>query len=145
MASVQAVEKLSSMLKVIAYDFDYAADPVDVAWVNMRDVEHFMAVVFRSVGTGDIDGFKLLANPNSDGSGTDVEVKAASASLIDTADAVGDQVFLECSASELAALGSNLLYLSANLELETSTDECVVIYVMKMKHQKSGQTAAIIA
>lgn len=143
MPSVQTVEKLSAELAVTSYDFDYAADPVDVAWIDMRDVESLMVSVFRSVGTGTIDGFKLIANSEADGSGADVVIRVHP--LASAPDAVGDQIFLECTAEEIAGLGSNLRYVSANLELATATDECVVTYVRKMKHKKSGNTADIIA
>lgn len=128
MASTVATEKLTANLAVTHYDFDPNVDTaVDVAWVDMHNFGHFLCSFFRTVGTGDVDGFKILANSASDGSGTDVEIKVHA--LGSQPNAVGDYVFLECTAAEIAALGSNLRYVSASLELATSTDEAVVTYI----------------
>jgi hypothetical protein len=109
------------------YDFDPdSTNPTDVAWVDMSGYSTFLVGVMRSVGTGTIAAFTILANPNSDGSGTDVEIKAHA--LGSAPDAVGDTIWLECSAEEVTGAGATLRYVSANLDLATSTDECVVYY-----------------
>ena len=76
------------------YDFDpNGVDPVDVAWVPFRDFFGLVVTFFRTIGTGAVDGFKILANTKDDGSGTDVVVKAHA--LAAQPDAVGDQIHLE--------------------------------------------------
>ena len=150
MASPQASDKLASQLAVTQYDFDPdSADATDVAWVDMRDFDNFMVLVFRSVGTGDVDTFKILANAESDGGGTDVEIKAHA--LGTAVDAVGDYVVLECTAEEIAQEAAdagvdNVRYVSASVELATSTDECVVTYIRGgAKRKYDGLTADTIA
>jgi hypothetical protein len=133
MASPQARDKFLANQAMQMYDFDPdGTDPVDVAWVDMQNYRTFVVGLFRSVGTGSVAAFKILANPNSDGSGTDVEVKAHA--LGSAPDAVGDQIWLECSAEEIMqeandAGVANCRYVSASIDLATGTDECVVLYI----------------
>lgn len=128
MASAVTTDYLTSVLKVLSFDFDPdETAPTDVGWSDMRDFGAVLMHVFRSVGTGTIAAFSILANPNSDGSGTDATVKTHA--LGSAPDAVGDSVNLECLASELPPLGTNLRYVSAQISMLTATDECVVVYV----------------
>jgi hypothetical protein len=136
MASIQAVHKLLGNAKITAYDFDNAADPVDVAWVDMQNYRCFTALVFHSVGTSKIDTFSILANAQSDGSGTDITIKAhggqgGSGFL----DAVGDYGFLEITAEEVAQEAADAgitgaRYVSVSLEMNNATDEAVVVYIL---------------
>src|SRR4249920_3018440 len=126
MASPQSSEHIFSRLKIKSYDFDPdSSSATDVGWVDMRDFTHFAAVLFRSVGTHTVTSFSLLANSASDGSGTDVTVK--SHAIGSAPDAVGDQIFLECTAEEIMQeandAGVTARYVSANIALNTSTDE----------------------
>src|SRR5262245_49077591 len=133
MASPQASEKLSGKLAVTMYDFDPdGTDPVDVAWVDMQNYSHFMVVLFRSVGTGTVAAFKILANSGVSGGGTDIEVKAHA--IGSAPNAVGDYIFLECTAEEIAQEAADAgitgaRYVSASIDLQTGTDECVVTYI----------------
>ncbi len=126
-------EKLSSNIAVFAYDFDPdETDATDITWKDMRDFGTFMAVFFRSVGTGDLDTFEILANAASDGSGTDITIKTHA--LTDQPNAVGDYTFLECTAAELqqanvSTATGTLRYVSASCEVATTTDEGVVVYI----------------
>jgi len=143
MATSQTVEKLKSTLAVTHYDHDPdATSATDVAWVDMRDYGNVMMTFFRTVGTSALT-FKIIANSESDGSGTDVTVVEYSGS---EPDAVGDYVSLECSAQNLAALGTDLRYVSANLTLATGTDEGVVTYIRAHpRFAESGLTSDSIA
>lgn len=146
MAVATASEKLLSRLKVTHYDFDPdSADPVDVAWVDMRDFDTFLASFFRTVGTGNIDTYKIIANSASDGSGTDVEIKTKTLTNVQP-NALGDYNFLECTAEEINQAGvtagvADLRYVSLQLEFATSTDEGVVTYVRGGIRQYTGLTA----
>src|SRR5437868_3868902 len=144
MASVQAVEKLTSKLAVKSYDFDPdATTAVEVGWVDMRNYANFLAVLFRSVGTGTVSSFVIKASASSDGSNS---VTVKSHALGSAPDAVGDQVNLECTALEIAAIGSHFRYVSAVIALATSTDECVVTYVRRAgRFAATGLTADIIS
>lgn len=114
------------------YDFDPdSADPTDVAWVDMRDFAVFLAAFFRTVGTGDIDTLRILANPNSDGSGTDVTVLTKTLTGVQP-NALGDYTFLEVTAEQVrqagVTAGVNVRYVALQIEFATSTDEGVVYY-----------------
>lgn len=127
MASTVATEKLTANVAVTHYDFDpNATTATDIAWVDMQNFGHFMCSFFRTIGTANVT-FAILANTASDGSGTEVTVK--SHAVGSQPDAVGDYLFLECTAAEIAALGSNLRYVSASVSVATNTDEGVVTYI----------------
>lgn len=128
MAVASASEKLTTELAITHYDFDPdSGDATDVGWVDMRDYDKIVVSFFRTIGTGALTTFTILANSSSTGASTDVEIK--SHALGSQPDAVGDYVFLECTAKELAAAGTDLRYVSANIDFVTSTDEGVVTYV----------------
>lgn len=143
--SIQATNKLKSNVALEMFDFDPdGTDPVDVAWRDMQDFEGLLVCIMRTVGTGDLDGFKILGNSESDGSGTDVEIAAHA--IGSQPDAVGDKLVLEISAEEMAGLGTDLRYVSANLELATGTDEFTVTYLRgNARHVSDGLTADVVA
>lgn len=132
MASAVTTDYLSSTVKLSLYDFDPdETAPTDVGWQDFRDFGAVLMQVFRSVGTGTLSSFSLLANAKSDGSGTDATVKTHA--LASAPDAVGDYVNLEAQAEELPPLDvageAHLRYVSGNISLLTATDECVVAYL----------------
>lgn len=149
MASAVTTDFLSSRLKVLVFDFDPDNTvPVDVSWQDMRDFGAVLMTLHRSVGTGTVVAFKILANSQSNGSGTDAEVKVHA--LGTAPDAVGDHISLECLASELQPLSTvttgKLRYVSANIDLATSTDECNVVYVFAIpRFAFGGLTSDVIA
>lgn len=149
MASAQSTQKLSANIKVESLDFDPdGTDPVDVAWRDMSLFSHFMCGFTRKVGTGNIDGFKILANTKADGSGDEIEVKAKTIS--GQPDALNDTIWLECSAEEIGHLsdanGKLYRYVSANIEFATGTDEGQVTYVFgDPRFAGSGLTSDVIA
>lgn len=150
MASPVATDHILANHAMQMYDFDPdGTDPVDVAWVDMQNFRHFAVGLFRSVGTGTVAAFKILANAQSNGGGTDVEIKVHA--LGSAPDAVGDQIWLECSAEEIIQEASdagiaNVRYVSASVDLATSTDECVILYVRgHVRFAYDNLTADIIA
>lgn len=109
---------------VTVHDFDPDdSAAADVGWVDMSGYDELTVVAIRTIGTGDVDGFDILSNPASDGSGTDVEVKAHAIGT--QPDAISDFVVLSCRADEL----SGNRYVSASMELAVSTDEFQVVYI----------------
>jgi len=126
-------EKLSSNIAVFVYDFDPdETDVTDVTWKDMQGFGSFMAIFFRTIGTGDLDTFEILANAASDGSGTDVTIKTHA--LTDQPNATGDYAFLECTSEEIqqanvSTVTGTLRYVTASLEVATTTDEGVVVYI----------------
>lgn len=151
MASIQSSESWTAKNKVNIYDYDPADSTVitDVGWVDMQDYEEFTVICFASAlaGTG-LTAFKILANSDSAGGGTDAEIKVHA--LGTAADAVGDWVVLSCSAEEIkqaeTTATGRLRYVSANLDCNNSGDEQVVVYIRsKPRFPQTGLTADTIA
>lgn len=142
MAVATSTDQSSTILAVTQYDHDPdATTATDVAWVDMRDYGKILVSFFRTVGTGTL-AYTILANTASDGSGSDVEIKAGAADP----NAVGDYAFLECTAEELLSAGTDLRYVTMNLTFGTATDEGVVTYVRSCpRHSYAGLTADNIA
>ena len=148
-----ASAKLSVNLKVVAYDFDPdESAATDIGFVDMTNYETFMAIFVRSVGTGALESFNIIANYVTD-TGTDVTVKAHAVGSEPNAQA--DMIFLECDASEIhsAVIGgiSTLAnqqaakYVTAECEFDVSTDEGVVIDIMGAKRPAASLTADVVA
>jgi hypothetical protein len=148
-ASVQATNRFRANHAMKLYDFDPdSVNPVDVAWVPMSEFLGLLVGFFRTIGTGAVDGFKILANTAANGSGTDVDVKVKTISA--QPDAVGDQIWLEVTAEEVRQAcqdaGVVPAAVSANVEFATATDEGVVVYVRwGPRFAKDDLTADIVA
>ncbi len=143
--------KLSANLKVLAYDLDPDESAVtDVGWVDFTHYGTFMAIFVRTVGTGALDTYNIIANYVND-TGTDVTIK--SHAIASEPDAAPDLIFLECTAAEVRAgqasvttATNRLKFLSAEAEFAVSTDEGVVIYILgNPRFPQSGLTADVIA
>ncbi len=145
MAVATASAKFFANAAMQSYDFDPdSADATDVAWVDMRDYGLFACSFVRTVGTGALDGFTILANTASDGSGTDVEIKAHAVGS--EPNAAGDQLFLECTAEEIKTAGANYRYVSASCEFNTDSDEGVVVYIRSQpRFPADALTADVVA
>lgn len=144
MVSALDSQKFASKNALTMYDFDPGGtSAVDVGWVDLRDYEGISVSAMVSVGTGGIGVFTILGNSESDGSGADVVLKSSTPT---TADAIGDTVHLEVTAAEVAALGTDLRYVSGAITMVTGTDECVVTYVRHgAKRATADLTANVIA
>lgn len=151
MASTADVMKLRSTLKVLQFDFDPAGDstdPVDVSWQDMSNFDSLLVGFFRTVGTGTVDTFRIIANTKSDGSGTDRVIKTKTISS--QPDALGDTIWLEITAAEVAQVGDevgeDLRYVSAQVEFGTGTDEGVVTYIFgRPRFAQKDLTVDIVA
>lgn len=143
MVSTQTNQKFLSRNVVTQYDFNPdATTATEIGWVDMRDAGVFTVGFFRTVGTSNLT-FKIVANSESDGSGTDVDVKTYSGA---EPNAVGDYCFLECTAQELGALGTDLRYVTASCAVATGTDEGVVTYIRSdLRFPRQDATADSIA
>lgn len=132
MASAIATNKLRCEIAARTYIHDPADATTDViiAWVDMRDFLNFMALCTFESGTGVLT-FRIMASESSTGAGSPIEVKAHAAPT--AADAVNDQLALECSASELAELGIatgvDLRYVGVMLDCDAAGDICAVTYI----------------
>ena len=146
MASIQAVEQVLAHHAITFHDFDPdSADPADVAWVDLQNFRCFTVAFIRTVGTGAVDSFRILANAQSNGGGTDVVVKTVSP--VPQADAFLNYHFVECTAEEVQAAAEaagidNVRYVSASIEFATNTDEGIVMYMRSHpRFAHSGLTA----
>ena len=150
MASPVTVEKFRSRNAMKGFDFDTGSTSIsDVAWVDMRDYSDFVVSLFHSVGTASVQEFAIIANAESDGSGTDVEI--ATHALGTDPDAVADQIFLEINQQQIAKEGedagvADLRYVSATVRMGATGDEFVVTYIRaNSKRPTTGLTDDIIA
>lgn len=146
MASPVVIDKIAANLAVTSYvHAPGVTTPVDVAWVDMQMFEHFLAEYVRTVGTGDLDQFNIIANNDAAGGGTDVVI--VSKTFAGQPDAPGNYVFLECTAQQIAAEGAkvgieDLRYVTAQIELAVGTDDGVVNYIRqpgRFHHQGLSQ------
>lgn len=126
----------------------YIHNPADatvaakIGWVDLALFELFLVAAALVSGTG-ILTFKIFASAAADGSNP-VEVKVHADPT--GADAAGDNVFLECSAQELAALGEDLRYVSAELDCDHADDIVAVTYTrMNPRFAYSGLTSDYIS
>lgn len=151
MASAVSTSSFVDNHKVTVYDHDPADSTVatDVAWVDMADYGEFTVIAFASALTGNgVTAFKILANSQSDGGGTDAEIKVHAVGS--APDAVGDYLVLSCTAEEIRQAESSatgrLRYVSANLDCDNTADENVVVYIRsKPRFPQRGLTADVVA
>ncbi|HOC94289.1 MAG TPA: hypothetical protein PKH33_18205 [bacterium] len=130
MASGLNANKLMSEIKITQYDFDPdSTESTAVGWVDMRDFSKFLVGFFRTVGTSNITLLIKAATSAAGANAQTIVTKTISAQP----NAVGDYVFLECLAEQIAQVaatsGYALRYVSAYISFATNTDEGVVTYV----------------
>lgn len=127
MASAVATNKFRSNTAARTYIHNPATATTAeaIAWVDMSLFANFAALVAFVSGTGVLT-FRILASASSDGSSS-VEVKAHAAPT--AADAEDDNLCLECSAEELAALGTDLRYVAVEVDMDHADDICAVTYL----------------
>ena len=146
MASLQGSGSFIHRNKILMFDHDAGDTSAnDVSWQDMRDYDELTVTIFASsLGGNGATAFTILANSESDGSGSDVEIKAHAVGS--APDAVGDWLVLSCTAEELAGLGTDLRYVSASLTLQNSGDENVVTYLFSHpKFPQANLTADTVA
>ncbi|MFQ5625594.1 MAG: hypothetical protein ACE5FM_02955 [Methyloligellaceae bacterium] len=131
MAATAKSQKFGTRANVKSYEVT-ATGPADVAWVDMSNFETFFASVVKTVGTNVISNFSIIANAQSDGSGTDVTVIDGTVDIVNV-NAVGENGHVECTADMVkeagVAAGEDVRYVSINLT-QTATEECVVTYIL---------------
>lgn len=150
MASAVSTEKIFANAKIAMYDHDPGATTAVIVsgdggttkrYVDGRDAENFAVVAMLSLGSA-ITKLEIVAS--SDVAFTSPVVVKDSGAV--AADAVGDYVALECTAAEVAPLGTDLRYLAGRLTQTTATDEAVVTYIQTgLRFAKTGSTATTIA
>lgn len=135
MASAVDTQKIGSQIKVVSYDHDPGATSATLAGPDGGTTIRYIDMLdYANVG--------VLVKPNIVGGGgvTKVELVASTAVAFSSvvvvkdsgtvaADALDDNVWLECTAAELNAMGTNLRYVAARITSATGTDESTVTYV----------------
>lgn len=121
-----ANRKLSESKRVLL-DFDpdstAATATAYQSLVALGGVDAVVAGLFRSVGTGTVSSFTLVAATSSTGAGAATVVSHAIGSA---PNAVGDYIWLEASGEQIRAALANATHIAAKAGLATSTDECVI-------------------
>jgi hypothetical protein len=85
----------------------------------------FVAGLFHSVGTGNIDAFEIIAATDADGTGAVVVAEHAFAA---EANAVGDTVWLECDVEQVREVLATATHIGVRVEQATAGDECVIYF-----------------
>lgn len=139
MASAVDTQKLQSALSVRSYDHDPGATTAIICSpdggttkrsVDMKLFSRFMAQAKPTVvGGGGLTKLEIVAAATSAFSSVVVVKETGTVA----ADALDDNVTLECTAEELAQLSSensvDLRYVAARLTMATNTDEASVVYI----------------
>lgn len=127
MAVATDSNKILANMAMTFYDFDPGDTAVtEIAWVDMRDFSNIAVSFVRTIGTGAIT-FDLIANDQSDGSGTDTVIKTHA--VASEPNALMDTIWLEATADEIGAGGTGpARYVTARVSTATGTDEGVVFY-----------------
>lgn len=103
----------------------------------------FLAGLFRSVGTGDIDAFEIIVGTDADGTGA--TVVASHAFGAGDADAVGDYVWLECDVETAKNALATATHIGVRIEM-AADEECVVYFERADgQFQHTNQTADYIS
>jgi hypothetical protein len=150
MASAVSSEKIGSSIYVKSYDHDPGATTAILAspnggttirYLDMKDYEYAAVMVKPNiVAAGGTTKVELVASATADFSSVTVVKDSGTVA----ADALDDNVFLECTAAEVVHLGATLRYLAARLTNATATDEATVTYIAIPKRVYSGLTATAI-
>lgn len=145
MVSAIATKNLSARLAVLHTISGDASSAKDLDWVDMRDFDQILCTVQAVALTGNgVTQFSILANPQSNGGGTDVIVKQHAVGS--APDAVGDKLILEASAEEIRQLGETLRYVSINITTANSADSIIGTTIQSAgRFSHADLTADIVA
>lgn len=155
MASAVTVNKIASNHAIISYDHDPGATSALITspdggttkrYVAMSLYDHFSTVVMATIATGGPTLVEIVAA--TDSAGTNATAVVTSGTV--AADAVGDGVFLECSAAQIKEVGDAAGYafthVGTRITCANSADECCVTYIRsEPKYPQSGLTANFIS
>jgi hypothetical protein len=149
MATTVSTEKIGSSIYIKSHDHDPGLTTAilvspdggtTIRYLDMKDYTNFSANFAPSVGTGGITLAEIVASSiDTFASVTQIKTSGAVA-----ADAVQDNVFLECSAEEIVHTAAGLRYVAGRVTMPTSTDEAKVTYVALPIRKFTGLTATSI-
>jgi hypothetical protein len=135
MTATYSAEHLTSRSerRMLDYDIDGALNVVDLGQpqgagnkcLPIANFRRFCAGLFRSVGTGSVTKFQIIAATAADGTGATIVVEHAIASA---PDAVGDTIFLECDVEQVKEVLATATHVGVRVQLVTAGDEAVVFF-----------------
>jgi hypothetical protein len=149
MASAQSAEKFFANNKVTCYLSGDATTIKDIAWVDMQDYAGIAVQAQAAALTGlGVTVFKIIANSEADGSGTDAIVVAHAVGS--APDAANDALYLECTAEQIREVETSstgqLRYVSAQIDAANASDQIAVTYIRHgARFAESGLTADSVA
>lgn len=155
MASAVTTAKWGANNAAITYDHDPGSTAAMITspdggttkrYVAMRDYEGFVGLVMATIATGGPTLVDIVAAEDS--SGTNVTTIVSSGTV--AADAVGDFVYVECTAEQInevgKAAGYTFTHAGVRITCANSGDECAVTYIRtKPKFPQSGLSANAIS
>lgn len=149
MASALTTSKLLSSLKVRQNLSGDKTTAAAVAWYDMRDYAHFLAVINLAVKSGNgVEAFSIVADAASDGSSGNETIKTHATPT--TCDAAGDMLVLECTAEEIRqigdAAGKGLRYVAIKLETHSASDQVLCTNIFGgARFNQAALTADVVA
>ncbi len=154
MAATYDAEKMTSELFARLVDFDPdtgnatlvtlvpAATEKCIALAANGVPQRFLFGVFKSVGTGGTTTVTVIAATAADGTGQ-TTVKQITPT---TQDAVGDTVWVEVDTAQIKEVLATATHVGLEIDLVTSTDECVVAVIAgEVMYKRNGLTANYIS
>lgn len=136
MATAVTSQKLASQLAVISYDHDPGTTAATITspdggttkrYVPLTNYEYFGVAAMTSVSASSSGITKVEIVAASDSSGTGLTVVVDSGTV--AADAVGDFVWVECTAAQVKECLATATHVGARITCSNSGDEAVVTYV----------------
>jgi len=139
--------------RMVEYDSDGALNLVDLAQpqagaattcLPIANFRRFVGALFRSVGTGSVTAFSIVAATDAAGSGA---VAVVSHAIGSAPDAVNDTIWLECDAEQIHEVLAGATHVGLQVDLVTATDECVFYFERSEPFfgPRAGLTADYIA
>lgn len=153
MPATYAAEHLTSRSerRMVDYDIDAALNLVDLGQpqgagnkcLPIAVFRRYMAGLFHSVGVGAVSAFQIVAATDAAGTGATVVVAHA---LGSAPDAVGDTIWLECDAEQIAEVLPAATHVGVRVQLAVATDEAVVFFQRaEATFPRAGLTADFIS
>lgn len=150
MPATYSAEHLNSRVesRMVDYDIDDALNVVDLGQpqgagakcLPIKDFHRFRAALFRSVGTGSVVDFQIIAATNAAGTGSPTIV--VEHALGTAPDAVGDTIWLEVDADQIYEVLPTATHVGVRVDLSTATDEAVIFFERAMpRFARNGLTA----
>lgn len=136
---------------MVEYDSDDSLNLVDLSLPQGASTEclpvvqfrRFVAGLMRSVGTGTVSAFSIVAATSAAGAGA---VPVVSHALGSAPDAVNDQLWLETTIEQIREVLARATHVGIQVQLATAADECVFYFERaEPRHPRADLTTDFIA